>query len=549
MRRVEHYYRIFYLGILIAMLLMGALLYGTVSTDSSYYKDFQLTKLQQGWHEADTGEAIELPVKLNCKKEEYTSIYYDIEEDTKEDEVLGFRTDHSFVRVYADDTLIYSFGDKESIPYGKTPGSIWNIIPIEHLSAGTRITVSVMCPYDMYSGKYRVIYMGERADMLLYIFKDSAPLLIMCIVPMIVAVFLFIVQCLFSKKFTPMLFFNAGGCYLLLTIWSFTEARGWQFFFGNAYALQMVNFVSFSLVISMIAFSLKQMGFITNEKHFRVLIVIDLLIPIMQILLQIFNVMDFFEMLTVIHAMDAVNLFVFLTDYAVALVKKKRSYTNLALSAVMYLSAIMALSLDLLDFYIWDTFGNGFFSRIELLIIMSVAGIGAVKKSLFLYGESIQKRTYEQMAYTDDMTGLGNRRAFDREVDALEHKGRMVTILYVDMNGLKEINDIMGHQKGDEAIRRVAEQLQRFTQMGSQCYRLGGDEFCVIDYERTAKELEQQCIIINKQLKQFSDAFIHPLSVAFGAYTYSEANHETMRDIMRKADERMYEKKRQMKRA
>lgn len=547
MRQVERYYRVFYLGIFIAMLLTGCLLYGCAKTDNSYYKDFQLKELEKGWYQEDTGEPVELPAKLNDHKDVYTSIFYYLTEDTGEDEVLGFRTDHTFVRVYADDELIYSFGDEESIVHGKTPGSIWNIIPIKNLSAGTKLTVSVKCPYTMYSGKYRMIYQGERADMLLYILRDSAPLLFMCIVPMIVAFFLFIVQFLFYKNFEPMLFFNAACCYLMLTLWSFTEARGWQFFFGNAYVIQMVNFVSFALVIVMIAFSMKQMGFITNEKHFQILITIDILIPILQILLQLWDVVDFFEMLTVIHIMDAVNLFVFLTDFVISIAKKGKSYTNLTLSVLIYFSTILVLALDLMDFYVWERFGNGFFSRIELLIIMTAAGICAVKKSMSLYGENIEKKTYERMAYTDDMTGMGNRRAFDRDVDALEHSNEMVTVLYVDMNGLKEINDTMGHQKGDEAIRIVAEKLLCFTKSGNQCYRLGGDEFCVIAHEIAAKELEEECIRLNEQLKEWDNDFVHPLSIAFGAYTYSHENQERLRDIMREADERMYQKKQQMK--
>lgn len=544
---MERYYRPFYLGILIVLLLTGALLYGCADIDSGYYNKFQLKELQQGWYQEDTHEAVKLPVKLNDKKDEYTSIYYYITEDTTKDEVIGFRTDHSFVRVYADEELIYSFGEEKTIVHGKTPGSIWNVVSIGSLPVGTKLTVSVKCPYTMYSGKYRMIYQGQRGDMLLHILRDSAPLLVMCIVPMIVALFLFMIQVFFSENFEPMLFFNTGCCYLVLTIWSFTEARGWQFFFGNAYVIQMVNFVSFSLVIVMIAFSMKQMGFITNEKHFKFLIIIDILIPILQILLQLMEISDFFEMLTVIHVMDAVNLFVFLTDFVRELSQKRKSYTNLLLSVLIYSSTILVLFLDLMDFYVWDKFGNGFFSRIEFMVIMTVAGICAVKQGVSLYGENIEKKAYERMAYMDDMTKMGNRRAFDRDIDVLEQGNESVTVLYVDMNGLKEINDNMGHQKGDDAIKIVAEKLRFLHKFDSQCYRLGGDEFCVIAHKMTAQELEGECFKINEQLKEWDNDFVHPISIAFGAWAYRAAGGERLQDIMRKADERMYQRKQKMK--
>ena len=323
MRGITRYFKIFYVCLVIILLLAGYLICGSASTGSGYYDEFQIEKWNSGWFLEGAEQEVALPAKLNDNKEQYTSIYRYLEEDTKEDYIC-FRTDHSFVRVYADDELIYTFGDADKILFGKTPGSIWNVIPIHNLKAGTKLTVSVMCPYTMYAGKYREMLKGSRADILLYIFKDSAPLILMTIIPMIVAVFLVVVHLCFRKNFTPMVFLNAGGCYLLLAIWSFTETRGWQFFFSNAYAIQMVNFISFSLVIATILVVMKQMGFINNRKHFNILLFVDVAIPALQIIIQLLEIADFFEMLFVIHVLDATNIFVFTTDFIVGFYKKKK---------------------------------------------------------------------------------------------------------------------------------------------------------------------------------------------------------------------------------
>lgn len=548
MKKIGKSYQVLYLGFLVIGILMLILVWNHGNTQVGYYDNFKITEINQGWFLSESKENVELPINLNRPKEVYTDISRILEEDTKEDEVICFRTDYSFVRAYADGKLIYSFGEKEEIPFGKTPGSIWNIIPLSGLKAGTEITISVMCPYNMYSGKFRTIVQGERADVILYIFRDCAPLLLMCVMPMVVAVFLFIIQIIFYRNFKSLVFFNAGICFTLLTIWSFTEARAWQFFGGDAYLLQMINFVSFSIVILSIAFSMKQMHFIMNEKHFRIMMIVDIVIPISQILIQLLGIADFFEMLTVIHIMDAVNLFVFMTDFVIASWKTGKKHKNIVWSIVMYTSTIGCLALDLADFYIWDKFGNGFFSRIELLVMMIVAGICTVKKSITIYGENIEKKTYERMAYTDDMTQMRNRRAFDRDVEQFDKNNTSVTILYVDMNGLKQINDCMGHQKGDEAIGHVAEKLLYFQKQGNFCYRLGGDEFCVLGVKMSGEKMEAECERINQELRELDGTYVHPLSIAYGAEEYHSWKNEDIFHVMKRADKKMYKKKKKMKR-
>ncbi len=544
MRGIAKYYKIFYVCLLITLIFTSYLVYGNESSRVGCYDDFQIEKWNEGWLLEGTNQQVTLPMKLNDNKEKYTSIYRYLEEDTKE-EYICIRTDHSFVRVYADEELIYTFGDEEKILFGKTPGSAWNIIPIQNLKAGTKLTVSVMCPYTMYSGKYREMLKGSRADVLLYIFKDSAPLILMTIIPMIVAAFLVMVHLCFRKDFTPMVFLNTGGCYLLLAVWSFTETRGWQFFFSNAYVIQMVNFISFALVIATVVVVLKQMGFINHKKHFEILLCVDLVVPIFQIFIQLLGIADFFEMLFMIHVLDVVNIFVFTTDFIVDFYKKKRSIKNIMLAVVMYVSVFSCLLLDLLDFYVWDKFGNGFFSRIELLIIITAAGVRTVKKAISMYGENIEKNMYQRMAYTDDMTGMRNRRAFDRDTEVFGESSDGVAVLYVDMNGLKQINDTWGHQKGDEAIKIIADKLKKFADQGDFCYRLGGDEFCVISSNATAEKMEEGCVRINEELAE--QDFECTLSIAYGGMDYHPENYDKLFEVMRNADKKMYAKKQELK--
>ena len=96
----------------------------------------------------------------------------------------------------------------------------------------------------------------------------------------------------------------------------------------------------------------------------------------------------------------------------------------------------------------------------------------------------VQHELAARAAETDPLTGLANRRGFDRVVDEEAARpadaGRPVTALIVDMDKLKLINDTRGHAAGDEAVRAVAAALRAAARDGDTVARLGGDEFGVV---------------------------------------------------------------------
>ena len=122
------------------------------------------------------------------------------------------------------------------------------------------------------------------------------------------------------------------------------------------------------------------------------------------------------------------------------------------------------------------TMGDRLFNASDMLFMAAVADQVAVALD--------RARQFSNEARTDHLTGLANRREFERvmerEVALSERHGRHLSLMMIDLDNLKRINDRQGHRAGDAALRLVAQQLQRVVRASDVCARVGGDEFAVV---------------------------------------------------------------------
>ncbi len=143
---------------------------------------------------------------------------------------------------------------------------------------------------------------------------------------------------------------------------------------------------------------------------------------------------------------------------------------------------------------------------------------------------------FKKLSCRDELTGLNNRYSYQRKVEEvkLEHPGFLI-VIYVDINGLKEANDTKGHSYGDELILTCATILKKV--FGERIYRVGGDEFVVLDPCENEEKFLSQINQLTHLLHQEED-----LKVSVGvSQSYSS---EDLEDKMREADQAMYDAKR-----
>lgn len=165
--------------------------------------------------------------------------------------------------------------------------------------------------------------------------------------------------------------------------------------------------------------------------------------------------------------------------------------------------------------------------------------------------QAINRETVTRLSYQDTLTGLPNRRRFFEELSKIKYDADQYTIpftvVYLDMNNLKFINDNIGHQAGDHALKRIGEELCKVARQSDVPARLGGDEFAII-FRHTGLSDSQQLIANLKQ--HFSALTVsgadYTISLAVGGASYPEET-DNEEHLLKLADDRMYEAKRIMK--
>lgn len=160
-----------------------------------------------------------------------------------------------------------------------------------------------------------------------------------------------------------------------------------------------------------------------------------------------------------------------------------------------------------------------------------------------------------RLSRTDSMTGLLNRRAFyeeelPRRVARLERSGQTAAMFYVDMDNFKRVNDVHGHQAGDDAILFLRDMLLNFSRPGDLVARLGGDEFAMwldgID-EKTSEKRAGQLIETSKSMISMSGDDEHPLGISVGVAFFDPRTGEQLDELLARSDGAMYSVKRQSK--
>lgn len=159
------------------------------------------------------------------------------------------------------------------------------------------------------------------------------------------------------------------------------------------------------------------------------------------------------------------------------------------------------------------------------------------------------EESLRSMSTKDELTGLHNRRGFftlaPPFLKLADRKRRSALLLFADLDGLKTINDDLGHPAGDQAIKDVATILRRTFRASDILARLGGDEFAVLVLETPKASTEAVLARLERSLHTHNANAVRPLSLSLGIARDDWEHPSSLEDLLAQADAAMYAQKRE----
>ncbi|MCG8617377.1 MAG: cache domain-containing protein, partial [Desulfobacterales bacterium] len=201
---------------------------------------------------------------------------------------------------------------------------------------------------------------------------------------------------------------------------------------------------------------------------------------------------------------------------------------------------------------IWNRKKNGE-AYPELLSISSIRETGATDKYIAVFHDisemKLKEQQIEHMAYHDPLTNLPNRALLkDRLTQAIadaQRAGEMIQILFLDLDNFKNVNDTVGHAKGDELLKETARRLTAVIRTGDTVSRLGGDEFIImIPHMHNTTEMiamvERVQSVFKAPFELGDQQFYVTGSIGMAVYPLDATNEDS---LIRNADLAMYQTK------
>ncbi|NTU43851.1 MAG: diguanylate cyclase, partial [Nitrospirales bacterium] len=164
------------------------------------------------------------------------------------------------------------------------------------------------------------------------------------------------------------------------------------------------------------------------------------------------------------------------------------------------------------------------------------------------------RKTIQELTLMDELTGIYNRKGFmslgGHHISVADRSGRGLILFYCDIDGLKKINDTLGHEAGDQVLQETGRILRETFRESDLIARLGGDEFAVLvsNVDRTNDAILRKRLWENmERYNNSKKGRQYDLSLSAGAVYYDPSSPCPLAELMSRADKEMYREKREKK--
>jgi diguanylate cyclase (GGDEF)-like protein len=475
------------------------------------------------------------------------------EEQKVNNGVLCFYVYHSVVNAYFEDQSLYAYG-AELAGKGTMIGAQYPQIHIPDSAWGKGITVTIDVREKSVFSRITSLRMYDQDNEYQYFLTKDASGLLMSIMGMFVGIILLIIILIFGRKTRSLL----EPVYLLLFIlsistWVFTSTGAYRLFFKAHFWAELEFASLFFCPIPLCLYMYESENGIRMKHALKLIALGSSAFFIFTTVMNYANIIHYCDTLIYCHLVIMINI-IFMVIAAVRRQKNNEaSGRNLLVGVVLMLIFSM---LDLLRFNLVK-----FIERFYSIRIPSVAPLGVVLLVVFLvmsfYTATTEKiidsrinEKLRRMAYVDPLTRLGNRAKCDEILNEIRmHPALDYAVVSFDLNNLKELNDRLGHSTGDKLLQTFASLLKEAFSGNAEVVRMGGDEFTAIGLEKNAADLESCIRVLEKLIAKHnqSPGKEFTISVSYGTAESTSENRMKPGETISRADEKMYEMKREIK--
>ena len=460
------------------------------------------------------------------------------------DNELSFMAYNSAVKVYQDGVLIYSFGDASAMRKGVLIGNYYCNVPlVVYPGEASEITIEFVSSSPVTVGSFMI---GKTNAISATRFKASVSTIIFG-VSVFGTIFIMLVIAFFCAKS-----FKLGESFYLLlcfigtvAVWAISYNPVLGKMIARPEIITLINYESF--MIMGIPFFMYL--FYSFNKMKAVDIVGVLVLTVNFVVMNVMHFTGTANFANTVLATKLINLacVIMIAIQSVIELAFDRSKVTIPVVIGTFI-IIIAVALQFLDmFNQHEQDGNIPYFELGLLLFTMIQVITLVDRIFVLVKEGQKVDSYIQIAKTDPLTGLGNRRALDTyisEIAATEAPTVRVGCIVCDLNDLKKTNDIYGHVVGDNLIKDFANCLKICFENRGVAFRTGGDEFFVMfsDVEVDMSAMMRRLTICIEGTNSTAE---YKLSCSSGCHAdYVPTNSEAaIWDVIKMADAEMYKQK------
>lgn len=459
--------------------------------------------------------------------------------------VMRIRSSMMDVYAHIDDELIYSFdvatnGTSLSKPY---PSS-WQLIdlPISD-SIGKTLKITFSSPTTQFSGLVNTIMIGEGESLVLNLIQED--FLNLIISTFIILFSLFALGSIFwvrkigiTKHIVYLAFFGIAAGF-----WIISESTLLQILIPNRFIVSSTSYVLnlvLSLIIVLFFRDVVLEGF---QKLTSLLATSFVSLLLIEIILQFTGKVTLID--STLYSIILIILSALVLLYCLIIEGYKKDNSR----AKKYLFIFLALFIFTL--VIMGLFIFGVYRDLGIYLALGVFGFyilvmsDTIKSIHDLIQTKNKASVYKQLAYEDYLTKGWNRTAFEQDIEKLINQEKTFRLVLLDLNYLKQINDLYGHAEGDYAIIESYNTIKHAVKNIGKSYRISGDEFTSIIYDARDETFEKYKDTVERTLKDKTKNKPYKVVLAFGSKIYN--NGDSLTEFYKKVDIKMYEHKKFLK--